>query len=383
LGVLAWDGENRMISSTVGTSATTYLYDAQSRRIVKTTGGNSTLYVYDGWNCIAEYAGATLSKTRLWGTDLSGSMQGAGGVGGLLAERHHSGTVATYHPTYDGNGNVSEYLDSSGQVTAHFEYDPFGNTVVASGSIGLFDYRFSTKPRDSETGLYYYTYRYYDPVTGRWPSRDPIEEEGGINLYGFVGNDGVGYFDPLGLSKCCPTDNFSCDDCREQCSNCPIQDKSKCESDCRDAKLKKNCGPDGKPKGKGGPDDNGSGGVGGGSIPDCQNCTEVWNNCANPVWDVFKKMEARALELHSKIEAGINAEDARLKSLCATGGSGLACRMLVTSSTGSFILANDIQLAVKQSSNELFREANLADCDGLWQDCVIRNFFLKLAGKCK
>ena len=45
----------------------------------------------------------------------------------------------------------------------------------------------------------YYGYRYYDPKTGRWPSRDPIEEEGGLNLYGFVGNDGVNWWDRLGL----------------------------------------------------------------------------------------------------------------------------------------------------------------------------------------
>ena len=44
----------------------------------------------------------------------------------------------------------------------------------------------------------YYGYRYYDPQTGRWPSRDPIEEEGGLNLYGFVGNDGVNGIDFLG-----------------------------------------------------------------------------------------------------------------------------------------------------------------------------------------
>jgi RHS repeat-associated protein len=46
--------------------------------------------------------------------------------------------------------------------------------------------------------MYYYGYRYYDPETGRWPSRDPIEEQGGINLYGFVGNDGVNKWDLLG-----------------------------------------------------------------------------------------------------------------------------------------------------------------------------------------
>jgi uncharacterized protein RhaS with RHS repeats len=44
----------------------------------------------------------------------------------------------------------------------------------------------------------YYGYRYYDPVTGRWPSRDPIEEAGGVNLYGFVGNDGTNKWDYLG-----------------------------------------------------------------------------------------------------------------------------------------------------------------------------------------
>jgi RHS repeat-associated protein len=50
-------------------------------------------------------------------------------------------------------------------------------------------------------GVTYYGYRYYDPVTGRWPSRDPIEESGGINLYGFVGNDGIGEIEVLGLSR--------------------------------------------------------------------------------------------------------------------------------------------------------------------------------------
>ena len=57
-----------------------------------------------------------------------------------------------------------------------------------------------------ETGLYYYGYRHYDPNVGRWVNRDPIEEEGGLNLYGFVNNDGVNYIDSIGLKKsedCC------------------------------------------------------------------------------------------------------------------------------------------------------------------------------------
>jgi RHS repeat-associated protein len=50
-------------------------------------------------------------------------------------------------------------------------------------------------------GMTYYGYRWFDPVTGRWPSRDPIGEEGGMNLYGFVGNDGVNWWDLLGLHQ--------------------------------------------------------------------------------------------------------------------------------------------------------------------------------------
>jgi RHS repeat-associated protein len=57
----------------------------------------------------------------------------------------------------------------------------------------------SSKNSDFGPCVTYYGYRWYDPVTGRWPSRDPIEEEGGINLYGFVGNNGINRIDLLGL----------------------------------------------------------------------------------------------------------------------------------------------------------------------------------------
>jgi RHS repeat-associated protein len=60
-------------------------------------------------------------------------------------------------------------------------------------------FRFSTKYLDGETGLYYYGWRYYNPVTGRWSSRDPIEERGGVNLYGFVGNIPTSRIDLLGM----------------------------------------------------------------------------------------------------------------------------------------------------------------------------------------
>ena len=59
-------------------------------------------------------------------------------------------------------------------------------------------FQFSTKYTDQETGLNYYGYRYYNPSTGRWINRDPIEEGGGLNLYGFVVNNGINNVDQLG-----------------------------------------------------------------------------------------------------------------------------------------------------------------------------------------
>ena len=148
-----------------------------------------------------------LLKTYVWGLDLSGSRQGAGGVGGLLGVKEHSGTHAgTYSFAYNANGNVTEVLKKNpgsllaGSLVAHYEYDPFGNTIRSTGTYANANpFRFSTKYWDAETALYYYGYRYYDPTTGRWPSRDPIEEDGGLNLYAMAGNNLVSRYDVYGL----------------------------------------------------------------------------------------------------------------------------------------------------------------------------------------
>jgi len=65
----------------------------------------------------------------------------------------------------------------------------------------------ASAPTKTASGVLYYGYRYYDPITGRWPSRDPIGERGGENLYAFVGNRPTNTFDILGLEEskedCC------------------------------------------------------------------------------------------------------------------------------------------------------------------------------------
>ncbi|MEO8353107.1 MAG: RHS repeat-associated core domain-containing protein [Chthoniobacteraceae bacterium] len=77
---------------------------------------------------------------------------------------------------------------------------PFGEPLRATGPTAKANpFRFSTKYQDNETGLLYYGYRYYQATTGRWINRDPIEERGGVNLYGFLENSSLGRIDALGL----------------------------------------------------------------------------------------------------------------------------------------------------------------------------------------
>jgi RHS repeat-associated protein len=220
-----WNGEKRLIKAEELVAPTnrqpyvvSYAYDYRGRMIWKTiapsTGSpiKTTTYVWDDYNIIAEHtttAETTNSTYNVWGLDLSGTLQGAGGVGGLLAvhtsplplgEGQGEGGMAL--PCYDNNGNITAYLDDSGTVVAEYTNDAFGRTISQSGPLAsAFPHRFSTKYHDPETGLYYYGYRFYSPTLMRWLNRDPIEEEGGVNPYAICSNNTVSAFDVLGLTE--------------------------------------------------------------------------------------------------------------------------------------------------------------------------------------
>jgi RHS repeat-associated protein len=228
-----WDGENRLTCSEPGGSATNgsvmveNSYDYQNRRfkkVVKHLSGRgagypmdpsqpgtwNTIetrhYVWDSWNIAAEIvidslAGSTNIHYYTWGLDLSGSIQGAGGVGGLLADTKVSTTASdTYFPCFDANGNVTEYVNNT--TVAHYEYSVFGEITAQSCAIeNHFTHRFSTKPFDAETSVGKYQQRDYISPFGRWVSRDPVGEHGGKHLYGFVVNNGLNSVDFIGLVK--------------------------------------------------------------------------------------------------------------------------------------------------------------------------------------
>jgi RHS repeat-associated protein len=211
-----WNGENRMLSSTSANVAITdrrveNAYDALGRRVRKTVKFASTgaviedrYFIYDGWNVIEETivpaTGPVETAEHVWGTDLSGTAQGAGGVGGLLLRESSANGASYYH--YDGNGNVTALTSGTGTVQAAYTYGPFGETLRAVGPLAQANpWRFSTKYQDDETGLLYYGYRFYNPTDGRWMNRDPIGEEGGLNLHTFAGNDPTNSLDAVGLRE--------------------------------------------------------------------------------------------------------------------------------------------------------------------------------------
>ena len=190
-----WDAENRLISMTVNTNVgpqyqLSFAYDSKDRRIQKQVAtNNGTAYVgvytnnfvYDGWNLISILnPQSSILELFVWGSDLSGSTQGAGGVGGLLEVSYKGSATTNCFPAFDGNGNVAALVNAAdGTILANYEYGPFGEVIRQTGPMAKVNpIRFSTKYQDDESDLLYYGYRYYKPSTGSWVSRDPLGEPG-------------------------------------------------------------------------------------------------------------------------------------------------------------------------------------------------------------
>jgi RHS repeat-associated protein len=187
----SWDYENRLVSAAIpqadgSTSTVSFKYDPFGRRIQKSSPSRTRYYVYDGADVVAElnFSGAVVAS-YLHGL----------GVDEHLAMRR-GGAVAYYQA--DALGSITSL--STGDT---YTYDSFGNMTSSTGSI-ISPYRFTGREWDSETGLYYYRARYYDPTIGRFISEDPIGFTGIGNFYAYVRNNPINLTDPMGL---CPYDD--------------------------------------------------------------------------------------------------------------------------------------------------------------------------------
>jgi RHS repeat-associated protein len=193
----------------------TFSYDSEGRRFSKhviqyrngaQVSEKEITYIWDGWNLIYERhqlpSGlTTLERRYLWGPDLAGGIHGDDGAGGLLVIRETRGSAATdIYPLYDGTGHVTALTNANQDLLATYACGPFGEQIKATSPLAHSNpWRYATKYRDEETGLYYFGRRYYDPVTGQWTSRELLGEDESLNLYSYCHNDPVNGVDRLGL----------------------------------------------------------------------------------------------------------------------------------------------------------------------------------------
>jgi RHS repeat-associated protein len=200
-----------------GSTDILFIYDYKGRmvqreKIVSNASGvvvstSFTTTLYDGWKPVLQIdtngAGSELARRiYTWGPDVSGTIGGAAGIGGLieLVEKK-GGTISKRLAIHDGKGNVTGWVDeSSGARVATYSYGPFGEPVNASGSaMADCPLRWQTKLYDEDLGLYYFGKRWYDSKTRTWISPDPLREDGGVNVTCYCENQPFDEHDPIGL----------------------------------------------------------------------------------------------------------------------------------------------------------------------------------------
>ncbi len=189
-----WDAENRLLAVVIKATGhrSEFAYDGLGRRVVikeldKDAQGNLQ---------------TTSDKKYLWdGAEIAEERTGT--EGGAINKRFYSqgfvdtdGTALFY--TRDHLGSVRELTDNAQVVRARYEYDPYGRMTKLSGDRDSF-LTYTGHVWHAQSGMNLTLFRAYDPELGRWISRDPIEEGGGINTYAYANANPIYFFDPLGL----------------------------------------------------------------------------------------------------------------------------------------------------------------------------------------
>ena len=204
---VTYNAENRPVKfeSEDGGTTVECAYDSMGRRFEKkvTIGGTTGFharYLYRDYLQVAEcdLTGETPEVVRsyIWDPSepeatrvLSMTRWEANGT----QEKEH------LYCMHDAMKNVTSLFGEARGRRALYEYRPYGGLITSEGNMAEENkFRFSSEYMDDELGLVYYNYRHLNPLDGRWISRDPIAEEGGWNLFAFVGNNGVNRWDYLG-----------------------------------------------------------------------------------------------------------------------------------------------------------------------------------------
>jgi RHS repeat-associated protein len=197
--IYTWNAENRMTSATNTADGTyvTYKYDYQGRMFEKVTNGVTNNFVWNGLDLasLVPQGGNIIAEMTDSATNLYTWSQGETLCASLDGE--------TVFYAHDANKNVTDLVDDSGNIVAHYEYSPFGViTTDPTGSLTSDNpFRFSNEYFDETTGQVEFLNRKYFPQLGKFASRDPIGVQGGLNEYGICGNDLINHWDEWGLKS--------------------------------------------------------------------------------------------------------------------------------------------------------------------------------------
>lgn len=193
LHTYAYDYENRLISVDGGSTAT-YKYDAFGRRVQKSTSAGVINYYYNEDEIIEERNASDITQATYVYSDQ---------VDDILSMRR-AGNDYYYHK--NSLGSVVAISNSLGTVIERYEYDAFGKPTFYNGTYTLLSASaigntrlFTGREYDAEIGIHYYRARHYSSTTGRFLQRDPLGYVDGMNLYAYVGNNGINWVDPYGL----------------------------------------------------------------------------------------------------------------------------------------------------------------------------------------
>jgi len=186
-----WDFENRLTSVTLpGSGGTvTFKYDPFGRRIKKVTSTTTSVFAYDGDNLVEEANSSGAVVARYSQTQY---------VDEPLAMLR-SASTSYYHA--DGLGSVTSLSNAAGALAQTYTFDSFGKQTASSGSLTN-PFQYTSRELDSETSLYYFRARYFDPNIGRFISEDPLGWDEGPNYYSYVDNSPLVLNDPSGQTPC-------------------------------------------------------------------------------------------------------------------------------------------------------------------------------------
>ena len=204
---VSYDANDRPVIFTQedGRTVITCSYDYRGRRFEKKVSVNGAVsshcrFLYRDYLQVAEldlrHPEPVLVKSYLWDpTEPEATrvlMMTCWQENGMKVKEH-------LYFMHDALKNVTSIFDGQQKQQARYEYAPFGSPITEEGDMARENkFRFSCEFSDDELGLVYYNYRHLNPADGRWINRDPIAEQGGWNLYGFIDNRVINCIDILG-----------------------------------------------------------------------------------------------------------------------------------------------------------------------------------------